>query len=622
MIIYQASKQSFTEDVLSGTIEEIVLSFFEKRLQRLTGESEIQSWRESLGQMDRVLSDAEIPADCGVAIEYQIPLSSKRIDFILTGQNEQGQDLAILIELKRWQKAELTSKDGIVKTRFKRGPAETSHPSYQAWSYACLLKSFNETVYSEDIELKPCAYLHNYIDDEVISHDFYQRYLAQAPVFFKNDAKKLREFIKSYVKYGDRSNLLYRIEAGRIKPSKNLADSLSAMMQGKDEFILIDEQKLVYETALHLARAASSKHKQVLIVRGGPGTGKSVIAINLLVRLNAEEIVALYTSKNSAPRKVYESKLAGTLRQSEISNLFIGSGSFTDKKPNSLDVLLVDEAHRLNEKSGLFSNLGENQVKEIIQTARCSIFFLDENQRIHLKDIGSEEEIRKWAVAEKAGVTSLDLSSQFRCSGSDGYLAWIDQALQIRPTANDTLADLGYDFQIFDDPNQLRSAIVEQNQISNKARMVAGYCWEWNSKKDAKAFDVILEEYDFQMRWNLTTDGSLWIIAPNSVQEIGCIHTCQGLEVDYIGVIVGDDLGIDDRGRLYAKPEKRAKSDSSIKGYKKLLKEDPANSQMIEEIIKNTYRTLMTRGMKGCYVYFVDKQVEAYFKNQINELIN
>ncbi|PQA55656.1 DUF2075 domain-containing protein [Siphonobacter curvatus] len=617
MIIYQANKLSFKADIETGNIEEIILHFFEQRLNRSTSKSEVQSWRDSLLHMNMVLSDSTIPDDCGVAIEYQIPMTSKRIDVILTGQSENHQDLVVLVELKRWETAELTQKDGIVKTRFSGGIAETSHPSYQAWSYASLLKSFNETVYAENIPLHPCAFLHNYKKDEVITHAFYQTYIDKAPVFLKTDLTQLRAFIKSFIRYGDTANLLHRIEESQIKPSKNLADSLASMMKGKPEFILIDEQKLVYETALSLARVARSRTKQVLIVKGGPGTGKSVIAINLLVSLIQERFSALYTSKNSAPRKVYESKLTGTLRASEISNLFLGSGSFTDKKANSLNVLIVDEAHRLNEKSGLFSNLGENQVKEIINTAECSIFFLDENQRIHLKDIGSEEEIARWASAANAQVTTLELSSQFRCSGSDGYLAWLDQVLQIRETANDSISDLGYDFRIFDNPNELRQAIELQNHYSNKARMVAGYCWEWDSKKNPQAYDVILPEFDFKMRWNLTTDGSLWIIAPNSVNEIGCIHTCQGLEVDYIGVIVGEDLGIDEQGHLYAKPEKRAKSDASIKGYKKLLKEDPDNQQLVEEIIKNTYRTLMTRGIRGCYVYFVDKRVEAYFKSHL-----
>lgn len=615
MIVYQAPKSQFSRDIFTNNIDNIILNFFETRLNKSTSKNEVRSWRESLSYMDRVLNDPEIPSDCGVVIEYQIPMTSKRIDFILTGQNESGKDSAILVELKQWDKAELTEKDGVVVTRFQHKSTEVSHPSYQAWSYASLLNNFNETIQKEGILLKPCAYLHNYPSDHVIKNPFYQEYLDKAPVFLRNDALKLQDFIKSHVKYGDRSNIMFRIDGGKIKPSKGLADSMVSLLKGNQEFVMVDDQKLVYENALALAKQSNSKNKNVLIVEGGPGTGKSVVAINLLVKLISLQRVAMYVSKNAAPRAVYESKLTGSFRKSDVSNLFKGSGAFTETKTNTYDVLIVDEAHRLNEKSGLYSNLGENQIKEIIASSKFSIFFIDEDQKIHLNDIGEKKEIQNWADKLEATTHYMTLSSQFRCGGSDGYLAWLDNVLQIRETANDSIRELDYDFRIFDDPSELRKEIIAKN-ADNKARMVAGYCWEWASKKNGALYDVDIPEYNFRMRWNLTTDGSLWIIAPESVNEIGCIHTCQGLEVDYIGVIIGDDLTIEN-DTLIGRPEKRAKSDMSVRGYKSLLAKNPSASISLDKIIKNTYRTLMTRGMKGCYVYFTDTAVRQYFEEKL-----
>jgi uncharacterized protein len=276
----------------------------------------------------------------------------------------------------------------------------------------------------------------------------------------------------------------------------------------------------------------------------------------------------------------------------------------------------VDEAHRLNEKSGLYGTDGVNQIKEIINAAKCAIFFVDEDQKVTLKDIGDKTEIAKWANIEGATMTVVNLSSQFRCNGSDGYLAWLDNTLQIRETANTNLNASDYDFKIFDSPNELRDAIFEKNKINNKSRLVAGYCWDWKSKKNANAYDIEFPESDFKMRWNLTSDGSLWILAPESVNEIGCIHTCQGLEVDYIGVIIGPDL-ICREGHILVDPLKRSSMDKSIFGYKKRMKENPEGTKvLLKSIIKNTYRTLMSRGMKGCYVYFVDKETESFFKGQ------
>ena len=234
-----------------------------------------------------------------------------------------------------------------------------------------------------------------------------------------------------------------------------------------------------------------------------------------------------------------------------------------------------------------------------------------------LNDIGTIQEIRKWAGRCNSEVYETELSSQFRCNGSDGYLAWLDNTLQIRETANTFLDTQQYDFRIFSSPKELQKAIFQKNKGNNKSRMVAGYCWEWNSKKSKDVFDVVIPEFDFKMKWNLTTDGSLWIVSPNSVNEIGCIHTCQGLEVDYVGVIVGPDLIVRNKTVL-CQPAARAKSDRSIRGYKKLLEKNPGETKAkLRGIVKNTYRTLFTRGMKGCYVYFTDKETELFFRERI-----
>lgn len=619
MIIYQSTKAGFHDDILSGDIEGILQERFREKLNRKVASSEVQSWKNSLLYMHTVLQDPGIPDDAGVSVETHIPQTSKRIDFIITGQDDVDQDRAIIIELKQWSSASLTEMDGIVRTRFERGMANTSHPSYQAWSYAALLEGFNEAVYSGQIQLSPCAYLHNYRQDDVIRHPFYAEHLERAPVFLKTEIRQLQEFISRYVKKGDTTRILYRIENGRIRPSKSLADSLANMMKGNREFVMIDDQKLVFETAMRAAQQGEAdKKKQVIIVEGGPGTGKSVVAVNLLVSLTQQGQVVQYVTKNAAPRAVYASKLTGTLKRTQYDNLFKGSGSYVNARKNTFDALVVDEAHRLNDKSGMYRNLGENQIKEIIHAARTTVFFIDEDQRVTLSDIGSKDEIRHWAERAGAEVQELELASQFRCNGSDGYLAWLDHVLQIRETANPDMAGLNYDFRVFDDPNEMRKAIEEKNTISsNRARLVAGYCWEWRSKNKPGLTDVIVPETGFEMTWNLTQDGGLWILNPDSINQIGCIHTCQGLEVDYIGVVIGPDMIARD-GEVLVDPGKRAKSDASIKGWKKLVAEDPVNGrETIKGIIKNTYRTLMTRGMKGCYVWCSDEKLREHIKNAI-----
>jgi len=615
MIIYHSTKEKFSSDILTNDIDNIIQHALVERTGKRVGEAELNSFRNSLSYMDKVLHDGEIPADCGISIEYHIPQTSKRVDFIISG-SDGNTDNVVIVELKQWQTAEITDRDGVVRTRFKQGMKDTAHPSYQAWSYAALLNGFNEAIAEENINLHPCAYLHNYVDDNCIRNDFYQGYIDKAPLFLKHDALKLREFIKKYIKTGDQSDILFRIDNGKIRPSKSLADALSNMIKGNTEFYMIDDQKVVFETAKKLALNSSENNKNVLIVEGGPGTGKSVVAINLLVQLIKTGQFAQYVTKTSAPRDVYFEKLSRDKKKIELKQLFVGSGSFMQTPANSFNTLIVDEAHRLTEKTG-FYRMGNNQVEEILDAAHCSIFFIDENQRVSLEDYGEIAVIEEFANKKGITVHRLSLESQFRCNGSDGYLAWLDNTLQIRETANTTLDGLDYDFRVMDSPDQLRDLIYERNKINNKARIVAGYCWPWASKRKSDAFDIIFDEYDFKMRWNMTAYGGAWIIDPNSVTEIGCIHTAQGLEADYIGVIIGNDLLVRD-GEVLVQPTARDKDDRTILGYKKLLKENPIEGkELIKAIIKNTYRTLMTRGMKGCYIYCTDPETNAFFKKQL-----
>ncbi|WP_407272049.1 DNA/RNA helicase domain-containing protein [Radiobacillus sp. PE A8.2] len=624
MIVYEASKQEFLNHVDQDVLVNHILNQFELKLGR-TSESEIRSWDNSMLHMYRVLNDQSIPNDAGVAIEYKIPYTSKRVDFLLSGHDGET-DSVIIVELKQWSEVEkVEGKEAIVKTALNRGLHEVAHPSYQAWSYAALIEDYNENVQEQFIQLKPCAYLHNYrkTQDDPLTDTYYDYYLNLAPVYAKGDVEKLRSFIKKYIKHGDQQDILYQIEQGRIRPSKSLQDSLASMLKGNQEFVMIDEQKVIYETALQLAEVAiETDTKQIMIIEGGPGTGKSVLAINLLVALTNKTLTCQYVTKNSAPRSIYSTKLKGDFRKTRIDNLFKGSGSYTESELNELDVLIADEAHRLNEKSGLFSNLGENQVKEIIHTSKMSIFFIDENQRVTLKDVGSVEMIKKYAKEYGAEITSGVLASQFRCDGSDGYIAWLDDLLQIRETANANDMGLDYDFKVFSDPNEMKREIEKKNENNNKSRIVAGYCWEWPKANRGKSsfHDIQIEEHNFGISWNLDNTAT-WAIDDASIDEAGCIHTCQGLEFDYVGVIIGDDLRYEN-GRVVTDYTKRAKSDQSLKGIKKMVKENPDQAEEIaDKIIRNTYRTLMTRGQKGCYVHCTDKNLEEYLISQLKREI-
>ena len=625
MLVYEGIKSGFINDVDLGIIADKIRNKYIEVVKKRPSAPEFNSWKNSMQYMRGVLSDADIPNNAGIAIEYNIPPTGCRIDFMMSGYNKNKSNV-VIVELKQWDKAtEVKDMNGVYKVNTFTGGGlrDVNHPSYQAMTYANLIRDYNESVQLKDINVIPCAYLHNYYfeDDDTLLSDDYKEYTDQAPLFGHSDVIKLRDFIKKYIEDGDDGDILYEIDNGKIRPSKMLQDSLRNMLKGNKEFYMIDNQKIVYEYALRNAiDTVSANDKNVMIVRGGPGTGKSVLAVNLLVELNNRNMTCFYVTKNAAPRSVYASKLRGDYTQTYINHLFQSSGNFIDEERNKLDCLVVDEAHRLNAKSGMFQNKGENQIKEIINAAKFSIFFIDENQKVTLKDIGSEDLIRRFAKEQGAGIYTFDLDSQFRCNGSDGYIAWLDRVLDIKDTANFDIDGFDYDFRVLDDPNDVRRLIEEKNKINNKSRIVAGYCWNWptgKTRNDSNFHEIKIPEYNFEISWNLESD-ELFVIGETSVKEAGCIHTVQGLEFDYVGVIIGDDLRYENN-HIVTDYTKRAKTDTSLNGIKKIAKEQGQEvaNKIADNIIKNTYRTLMTRGMKGCYVYCTNKELAEYLKDNI-----
>lgn len=614
MLVYSGTKKSFSTDIRDGNIAKII----DEKLSSLGinqgGLSQYTSWQNSLPQMFFILDDKEISDEIEVSIEYQIPLTSRRVDFLIAGSDDQNKDHVMIIELKQWQKAKKISREFLVETFTGGSNRVVVHPSQQAYSYAKLIENFNESIQEQKIQLVPCAYLHNYDESyrNEITGPEYQAVIDEAPIFLANDRSELRTFVKKHTKHKPTKDLFKIIEHGKLKPSKALQDAVGEVMNGNEEFVLIMEQQVAYATVLKLVQKSLKKdEKHTIIIKGGPGTGKSVVAVNLLSKLIQSGFSANYVTKNSAPRAAFSKNLiSGKYKLQYLKGLFRGSGSYYDVKPNTFDCLIVDEAHRLKLKSGFMSNLGENQVKELINASKISVFFIDEDQIVTTKDIGSVSEIKNWA--KELGSTvheseDLTLASQFRCNGSDGYLAFLDNLLGIRQTANFKF-DFDYDVKVFDDPSEMYEALKKTN-TRNKSRMIAGYTYEWVSKDDKSKFDIVLNP-SFKKHWNFSTDE--FAIDPESFDQVGCIHSTQGLEFDYVGIIIGKDLRYEN-GKVITDKNQTAMSDKSsgVRTCKDLA--------LADRIIRNTYKTLLSRGQKGCYIFCEDETFSKYLTNSIKK---
>ena len=388
MIIYQGTKREFMLDVRDNRIADILEEKFREHHIAHNNPSEHRAWCNSTQFMRNALDDDGISGDCQVAIEYQIPLTSKRVDFMISGVDEKERSNVIVVELKQWEDSQETQRPDIVYAFTGGANRAVCHPSYQAYTYAKIIENFNADIQKMDVHLVPCAYLHNYAEKNRLHIDngFYHEIVQLAPIFLARDTAKLRGFIKRFIVKRDKQDVLMHFDYGKLRPSKSLQDTIARMIKGNREFYLIDEQKVAYETILDFVvksvrnsrKAENSQGKYTIIVRGGPGTGKSVIAIQLLAALLQKGYSCAYVTKNSAPRNVYSSKLiADSYKKGYVKNLFLSSGSFCSAPLNSFDCLICDEAHRLNARSGLFHNQGVNQAKEIIHASRVSVFLID-----------------------------------------------------------------------------------------------------------------------------------------------------------------------------------------------------------------------------------------------------
>ena len=650
MVIYENTKLGFIKDVKSNKIGDILWG-----LGASSNVDEKVSWENSSKYMADVLSDEVFDDDIAVYLEYEVRFTEKRVDFMIAGSDDLGGNHLVAVELKQWTECRRTGKDGYVQAATGGRMQIVPHPSFQAHDYIEMIRAFCKSVVDEGIGLHSCAYLHNYDSRKIdeLTCDLYKDIVNDSPVFISgsSEKEKLIKFLSSFVRHKGTIDIIEVIESSELAPAKPLQDTLASMLKGNKEFTLLGEQRAIYSTVLNQVIAAvndvkaGKHHKACIIVKGGPGTGKSVVAIQLLVDLICNHnFTACYISKNGAPRNVYSAKLIENRQFTGnfVKSIFKSSGAFTSTKNNMFDCLLTDEAHRLNEHSGLYGNQGVNQVKEIIHSAKVSVFFIDENQRIATSDIGSVAEIKKWAAQESATVyDGFELVSQFRCNGSNGYLSFVDNLLGINTSAKYDV-NFGYDVKVFSDPNQMRMAIELKNAINNKSRMVAGYCYEWITRNgisprrfatiqgyrkqrgvysgiptaiNPDEYDIMLSKYgdtkkSFFAKWNFVTTDT-WAIDPNSVNEVGCIHTSQGLEFDYCGVIIGNDLRYEN-GKVITDKTQNANTD----GFSGIHNSSTSPS-LADELIRNTYKVLLTRGQKGCYIFCENKALADHILDML-----
>jgi DUF2075 family protein len=555
-----------------------------------------------------------------IVVEYELPYSNRRIDCLLFGKGPDDRGNAVIMELKQWSKVENCDIENEVLTFTGGANRFEAHPSFQAQGYYSYLKDFVEVFGNDTVNLSAISYCHNYSRaSDVLFGPKFQSVIKDFPLFAKEDVAGLAAYLKARLSSGQGLEVFNRFSSSPVGPTKKLLEHTRKMIMGQKEFNLLEDQLAAYYAILDRAKKASRlKSKCVILVRGGPGTGKSVIALNVIAELLAKDQTVFHATGSAAFTSTLR-KIVGV----RAANMFKYFNSFTAVEENKVDVLVCDEAHRIRETSMSRYTPKEQrtnrpQIDELVQAAKVSVFFIDDYQVVRPYEQGSSELIRRTAKKYGAELFEFELKTQFRCSGSDGYLNWLDNALGIRETANLMLTkNEKMDFRIFDGPQQLYEAIKKKNEEKpNSARMVAGFCWPWSDPNPDGTLkeDVVIG--DFRMTWEAKNEATkvaagiprarLWAYDPNGVSQMGSIYTIQGFEFDYVGVVFGNDLAYDPaKNGWIGKPENSA--DAAVKRDK----------ENFMRYVKNAYRVLLTRGMMGCYVCFLNKDTENYFKSLI-----
>ena len=442
--------------------------------------------------------------------------------------------------------------------------------------------------------------------------------LQRFPLFTADNVVQLTDYLKTKLEKGNGLEVLNRIEESKFRPSKKLMSHIGETVKGNPQYVLLDEQLVVYDKVVaQVQMGFHHKQKSVVIVKGGPGTGKSVIALNLMADLLLKGYNAHYATGSKAFTETLR-KIIG----SRGSVQFKYFNSYTGAQPNEVDILICDEAHRIRKTSNsqytpakLRSNIP--QIAEIVRAAKVSVFFIDDNQMVRPNEIGSIPYIKEYALQNGCNLLAFELEAQFRCGGSDAFINWINNTLGIQKTAN-VLWDRNeeFEFKIFDSPQLLEDSIREKVKMGFTGRVTAGFCWPWSPPNldGTLQEDVVIGDY--RRPWNANPNArklalgipkaSLWAYNPNGIEQVGCIYTAQGFEFDYVGVILGKDL-------IY-NLDKQAWEGQPQHSYDTVVKK---SKEKFIDLVKNTYRVLLTRGMKGCYVYFEDKDTERFFKSRM-----
>ncbi len=587
--------------------------------------SEVHAWQNSLMALSMLVDQAELN-DHGVILEYQLGNTSRRLDAMLTGHAATSAENAVVVELKQWSGESIgpSTADNCVELYVGKQVRRVLHPSVQVGGYQQWLLDNHSVFYETDaVALTAVSYLHNLQFDAAgeLWADRHAEALHRNPLYTGDQSIELAEFLDHHLSAGDGATVMNRVLESKYRPSRKLLEHTAAMIKAQSDFVLLDEQRVAFESVLADARDGyHHAKKSVVLVQGGPGTGKSIIALHLVGELAKRGYNAMHATGSKAFTENMRRVVGSRAGQSQFRYF----NQFGNADANDVDVLILDEAHRLRETSASrFTPKAKKtdipQVDELIKAAKTTVFFIDDNQVVRPNEVGSTQLILDAAERNKADVSTFELETQFRLAGSKAFLQWVDGMLGIAPSAEPTWDPdrETFDFRIVDSVEQLDALIRSKADEGHSARLTAGFCWPWSNPNADGTLVPDVKVGAWQMPWNAKPDAgrlapgippsNFWASDPNGINQVGCVYTAQGFEFDYVGVIWGRDLRWDPATNDWIGDPSHS-HDSIVK----------RSGDRFTDLVKRTYRVLLTRGLKGCCVHFEDEETRRHVQQLIN----
>lgn len=577
--------------------------------------AERRSWERSLPALAADLNAAGL-GGVEMLVEYRLPLTSKRADVVLAGVGHDGEPAYLVVELKQWTEAH--SFEGDERLVVVPGYGQpVSHPSLQVQGYVDYLTDFTAAVAERPTAVRGAAYLHNATDHGV--GDLFT--LPAGPQGRLFTGQRRGDFAAYLAEVFTAKSGAYAADGllgSAIRPSKQLLAVAAEEVQHREMFALLDEQRDAYNYVLHaVERARRTNQKTAVIVTGGPGSGKSVIALSLMGELARQGRTVIHATGSRSFTQTLR-KVAGK-RNPRVQKAFQYFNSFMESEPNDLDVLILDEAHRIRETSAnrwtrAEFRTGRRQVDELLSAARVPVFLLDQHQVVRPGEQGTIEGIETDAREAGLDVLRVDLDAQFRCGGSLAYVEWVQRLLGLRPGGPERWTGDDFDVQVMDSVEELDAWVQGKVDAGFGGRIAAGYCWPWSDPRKDGSLVPDVQIGGWSKPWNLKGDRSvggapaaaLWATDPAGLGQVGCVYTAQGFEYDYAGVIIGPDLVVREGKWVSVRP---ANKDPDFRNRTKVPDE------LFDQLVRNVYKVLLTRGLRGVGIYSTDPDTRDHLRS-------